>query len=509
MTRQRILCRILSLLLVVCMFALVSCDIIDFGGLNGSTTQTDGDEKDDEKDEDKDKDTGFLDIGEHTHIYSEKGKCTLCGDTAYVTSGLEYSLAENGMAYTLSGIGKAKDTDIIVPDMYKGKPVTKVGRAAFYDCQALKSIKLPNMLTNIEDAAFSDCYNLESINIPDTVVSIGNGAFIKCDKAKQVENDIEYVGNWAIHALAVGRDVEVRGGTVGIADTAFASNGVLRNVVLPEGLKFIGNDAFTGCCELKKITIPDSIISIGEFVFEGCFALEEILFSGTQEQWLEFLKNANLGEILEQLNVVFGGNAETNETEHTHIFDETGKCIGCDDTIEVTQGLEYTLISDNTEYEVSGIGTATDTDIVIPGMYNGKRVTRIGAGAFQDCSTFKETIVLSITSVTVTNGITSIEHGAFAYCTTIKNVVLPSELKIVGDYAFYLLCDMNEIMLPNSVTYIGEYAFYNCDKFKRVVFDGTMEQWNQIEKGREWNQNCGGFVVVCIDGVLDKYGNQI
>ena len=71
-----------------------------------------------------------------------------------------------------------------------------------------------------------------------------------------------------------------------------------------------------------------------------------------------------------------------------------------------SEGLEYQLINNGTEYEVTGIGTCTDLDIVIPSTYNEKPVTSIG-------------------------------FRAFFNCTKLTSVVLPISLKSMGDYAFY------------------------------------------------------------------------
>ncbi len=61
-----------------------------------------------------------------------------------------------------------------------------------------------------------------------------------------------------------------------------------------------------------------------------------------------------------------------------------------------TEGLEYNLNSDGESSYVRGIGTATETDIVIASEYYGKPVTSIGNSAFNRCSsltniTFKGT----------------------------------------------------------------------------------------------------------------------
>ena len=49
-----------------------------------------------------------------------------------------------------------------------------------------------------------------------------------------------------------------------------------------------------------------------------------------------------------------------------------------------SKGLQYTLLENGT-YEVSGLGTCTDTELVIPATYNGKAVITIGNYAFDSC----------------------------------------------------------------------------------------------------------------------------
>lgn len=85
--------------------------------------------------------------------------------------------------------------------------------------------------------------------------------------------------------------------------------------------------------------------------------------------------------------------------------------MGCD-LPESTAGLELTQNDDGT-YTVTGIGSCTQTDIVIS-FYNGKDVTTIAERAFASCYYF--------TSVTIGNGVTSIGDYAFYYCDSLMNV---------------------------------------------------------------------------------------
>ena len=59
-------------------------------------------------------------------------------------------------------------------------PVTSIGASAFYQCQGLTSVTIPDYVTSIGYAAFSLCQGLTSVTIPDSVTSIDGEAFYAC-----------------------------------------------------------------------------------------------------------------------------------------------------------------------------------------------------------------------------------------------------------------------------------------------------------------------------------------
>ena len=76
-------------------------------------------------------------------------------------------------------------------------------------------------------------------------------------------------------------------------------------------------------------------------------------------------------------------------TGHTY---DNNVCTSCGD-LKGSEGLKFTLNSDGESYSVIGIGTCTDTDIVIPSTYNGLPVTSIGDYAFNDCDRITSVII--------------------------------------------------------------------------------------------------------------------
>ena len=68
---------------------------------------------------------------------------------------------------------------------------------------------------------------------------------------------------------------------------------------------------------------------------------------------------------------------------------------------------------------------------------------------------------------------------------------------------------MTNVTIGNGVTSIGGEAFRGCAGLTSITFQGTMQQWKDISKGYDWNNNTGDYTVTCTDGVLNKNGQQI
>ena len=95
------------------------------------------------------------------------------------TSGdYKYALLDDGTVEITDYKGKAKE--LTIPDMLDGKKVSAIGNSAFYSCDSLTSVSIPDSVTSIGDRAFFCCISLTSVTIPDSVTSIGDGAFLFC-----------------------------------------------------------------------------------------------------------------------------------------------------------------------------------------------------------------------------------------------------------------------------------------------------------------------------------------
>ncbi len=215
---------------------------------------------------------------------------------------------------------------------------------------------------------------------------------------------------------------------------------------------------------------------------------------------------------------------------------------------QATAGLAYELTSDGEGYICTGIGSASTTDIVIPATYKDKPVIMIANGAFYNCVT--------LTSVTIREGVQAIQDYAFRGCVRLETVSIPGSVFYVGARAFELCSSLEtvtiannakefekpeedvrmigesafkgctaltsltlpeeivllsrrlldgcsalqEITIPARVEAIDEGAFAGCSGLKTIHYEGTVEQWNKLPKGMVWDLEIENCTVVCSDG---------
>ena len=70
----------------------------------------------------------------------------------------------------------------------------------------------------------------------------------------------------------------------------------------------------------------------------------------------------------------------------------------------------------------------------------------------------------SIANIVLPKELKNIGNGAFAYCDKLKSVKIPNGITSIGSYAFYSCDSLTGITIPESVTVIGKCAFFNVGK---------------------------------------------
>lgn len=226
-----------------------------------------------------------------------------------------------------------------------------------------------------------------------------------------------------------------------VTSKPYESGYYVGDVVIPEFIEYNGvkyqittieSNAFLNCSNLRSITLPSSITSIGTQSFMGCTSLKSIILP-------------------EQLNEIW----------------------------------------DNAFKDCKGL-----TSIEIP-----KDVKRIGSSAFAGCSSLKSVSFngapdffhdvfsncISLSSITIPEGVTLLRQGLFNNCINLKSVQLPKTLKTICERAFNDCKSLTSIVIPSSVNNISDEVFWGCSGLESIV----VESGNTVYDSRD---NCNAII---------------
>ena len=484
------------------------------------------------------------------------GVCSRCNEV-YYSKGLKYTLLEDGTKYSVTGIGTCTDTEIVIPATYNNLPVTSIGVRAFQTCSGLTKVVVPdsvtnladyafgrcsglteivlsNNVTNIGDYAFYDCSSLTEVIIPDGVTSIGNFVFAHCSSLTKVviPDSVASIGERAFQTCSGLTKVVVPDSVTNLADYAFGRCSGLTEIVLSNNVTNIGDYAFYDCSSLTEVIIPDGVTSIGNFVFAYCSSLTEIivdennlnycsvngnLYDKDKTQLIQYAmgKQDAFFAIPDSVTSI-GGYAFSSCMSLTKIVvSNSVTSIGREAFKECSSLIEI-VISDSVvnigDYAFHDTGYYNDVNNWENGMlYIGKHLVgaqndisgkytikegtlSIGPDAFERC--------FNLTKIVIPDSITSIGNSAFDWCSSLTSVTIPDSVTSIGYCAFAYCSSLTEVVIGNSVTSIDWCAFADCSSLTSITFNGTVEEWNAIEKGNDWNYGVPAKEVVCTGGIV-------
>lgn len=433
-----------------------------------------------------------------TSVGNESAKATCTVNVKGVDGNYEYSLNEDNTV-TITGYN-GRDKEAAIPATLGGMPVTIIGALSFWVNDSLTKVVIPDGITVIEHEAFNADKNLKEVQLPSTLQKIDRRAF------------------WGT-ALT---DVTVPEGVTAIGNEAYSDCRQLGSIALPQSLTSLGANVFASCDKLTSITLPDNIESVGTNVFGKVGEIKA--YPGTKTA--ETLKKAGIAYVdanVYPTELILNEDKMTlrqNDTEELYVMgyapgettdlsvnfassdprvasvDENGKVTAlkagtavitaaskhnADVKAECTVTVAGVLASD-IEYQIdgdhiviTGYEGSAET-LTIPEEIDGLPVTTIGAVSlwFND----------HLKSVILPEGITAIEHEAFANCKNLESISLPAGIQTIGKRAFYntalktvelkdglasigieAFCNnknLTEVTLPESLADIGVRAFENC-----------------------------------------------
>ena len=382
--------------------------------------------------------------------------------TAQVTYQLEWNNNNNYMGLTSANIPASVTYNSATYS------VTSIGNYAFNKCSGLTSVTIGNSVTSIGYMAFAGCTGLTSVTIPNSVTSIGSSAFHDCTGLPVIDN-IRYADIYLVEAVDQTLSTyTIKEGTKFIGNSAFSSCSGLTSVTIPNSVTSIGSSAFRNCSGLTSVTIPNSVTSIGDYAFYNCSGLTSvtapaILFNDAFDIFV--LQDLEMPSQIKQLTI--NGGELTEEG-----FDRIHASYRKLETIDLS-AVENTEISDES----------------FKGCYNLKTLrlpaglTQIGYMATAEC--------VNLESIVIPASVEEIGDRAFEDCRSLQSITFgganpapgrfnapaasASQLRRIGNWAFYNAHELQNLEIPEGVTEIGDGAFYGCTYLEEMVLPSSVQ----------------------------------
>lgn len=334
-----------------------------------------------------------------------------------------------------------------------------IPKDAFYACDKLVEIILPNALTVIESDAFTDCTQLKKIQLPLSIRQLGAYCFSNCQSLVEISipEGVVQVPRRAFDYCCSLKEISLPSTLKAINNGAFYFTG-LSSIDLPQRLEIIEEDAFYGS-KLEKIMLPASLREIGINAFINCPELESISVADNNTHFTSLdgvLFNADITTLL------------------CYPAGKQGKFYEVPPTTTSLGDFAFSGAMDNNNYPINShltsIKLPDGLKSIAQGAFSGRialkqldlpnSINEIGNTAF---------FSTGLERITIPEQVKVLSDLLFYNCLFLKKVNLPDNLQTIGEYAFYKCPELESIQIPSHTTKIGYNAFNGCSKLKEVV----------------------------------------
>ena len=224
------------------------------------------------------------------HTYSAPGNYVI---SINVTDGSISFLGstEYGSGILVSGTSVNNTKDIVyrcsVTKIEIGNEVRLSYNSAFYNCFKLKSITLPNTITELGLYTFNACISIKHITVPSAVTSLVSSFIYDCFSLETLSfpknsilSEFNLTTSTSLCANAL-RTVTLPSNISTINNSMCSSCKTINTIIIPEGITTFNNSSFAALGSLTSVTIPSTVTSFSNYVFYNAYALSYIRFKPT------------------------------------------------------------------------------------------------------------------------------------------------------------------------------------------------------------------------------------
>ena len=344
---------------------------------------------------------------------------------------------------------------VMIPDS-----VTEIGSCAFNNCTNLSNVTLSQNLKYMEGRAFGSCEKITKIEIPKSLDNCGNsgyasyhGPFGACSGLKKItfEEGATEVSNGLFRGCTGLEEINIPDGVTKIESSSFEDCINLVSVNISDSVIKIENEAFAGCEKIESINIPDSVTEIGERTFANCSKLSNVKLSKN----LEYMGGR-----------AFGSCEKITQIEIPKSLDNCGNSgyASYHGPFGACSGLKKITFEEGTTEISSGLfrGCTGLEEINIPNS-----VTEIESSSFEDC--------INLVSVNIPDSVIKIGNEAFAGCKKIESINIPDSVTEIGGSTFANCSKLSNVKLSKNLEYMGGRAFGSCEKITQIEIPKSLD----------------------------------
>ncbi len=444
----------------------------------------------------------------------------------------------------------------------KGK-ITRIGDGAFHYCESLYSFEVPGSVTEIDAFAFSGCTSLRYITMHKGIEIISEyadfpelafynehlgGLYLGDDqnpylyfvglKNEETESLVLHPNTYSVIQGLIPKTNTLTSLTVDGGEGKYLYSdgnciikkedkvllcGIGTSVIPSNGIEEIASYAFSNCNGLKSIIIPDSVTKIGRSGFYNCKSLvsvelgKNITEMGNQAFMNCYsLESISIPESLREIPGGCFGNCrslrEITMTDKTEVIGVNAFAC-CDLLVSVAlpgvkviengafvscEVLEKISLSDKLGYIGSWAfeGCTVLKNILLP-----RGLRHIGDSAFKECR--------ALTYINIPSSVETFGKAVYKNCSSLESAVIPASREDLYLDEFALCTSLKKIYLPSTLKQISGYGVIgSCESLEEIIFSGTVEQWNSLEKNDEWNVGAPAFKIICTDGEVEYSADE-
>ena len=353
-------------------------------------------------------------------------------------------------------------------EIHIGAGVKRIGNYAFFGSNGLTTLDIDEGVSGltIGERAFSEADILSSVSLPEGVTSLENGAFRSCDKLQT----ITFQGQSPI---------------TNIPNECFSYCSSLETLTLPDAVQTVESYAFYDCTSLKEVNFGTGLTTLPNdwYLFGYCDQLRRVTLPGTNYPFTASIWFPN--------NVTLFVHPDLVETYLSNDFTKNYHVVALGQltnfNITTTEGSQL-------QNEIEALGDPLNVmTLKVTGYINGTDIDYL--------HTLSNLTVLDLKDARIveggdsyhqwevaSNGSASINpyygpwntendvvgYAMFYNMPTLQQLLLPSVLNSIGDYAMAEADNLTRVDMPDGLQTIGKYVFYNNRNLRQAAIPASV-----------------------------------